>query len=131
TFSFASRAKREPSTAQACALGIILASTIMGLRVLGLVAVSNPSLLPQVSIPVGALTLAGFAAGAILYFTGRKDGAGSESVKFVNPFELSSAFKFGLLFALVLLGSKAAISAWGQQGGYLAALLAGTVDVDA
>jgi uncharacterized membrane protein (DUF4010 family) len=131
TFSFSGRAKREPASAQACALGIVLASTVMGLRLLGLIAVTNSALLPLAAIPVGALTLGGFAAGAILYFTGKKDGAGAESVQFVNPFELSSAFKFGLIFALVLLGSKAAIQAWGQQGGYLAALLAGTVDVDA
>jgi uncharacterized membrane protein (DUF4010 family) len=129
--SFSSRAKRDPASAQACALGIILASTIMGLRVLGLVAVTNAPLLRQVAIPVGALSLGGFVAGAILYFTGRKGGGDAESVRFANPFELSSAFKFGLIFAVVLLGSKAAISAWGQRGGYLAALLAGAVDVDA
>lgn len=129
--SFSGRAKREPQAAKACAMGIILASTIMGLRVLGLVAVANRSLLLSVAPPVGALTLAGFIAAAVLYFSSRKDGLGSENVKFSNPFELKSAFKFGLLFTVVVVASKAATHAWGRSGSYLAALLAGATDVDA
>jgi uncharacterized membrane protein (DUF4010 family) len=130
-FSFSGRAKRDPASAQACALGIILASAIMGLRVIALVGVINRDLLPLVAIPMGGLALAGFVAGGIFYVTGRKNGPGAESVQLSNPFELSSALKFGALFAVVLLGAKAAIQGWGQRGGYLAALLAGTVDVDA
>jgi uncharacterized membrane protein (DUF4010 family) len=103
----------------------------MGLRVIALVGVINRDLLPLVAIPMGGLALAGFVAGGIFYVTGRKNGPGAESVQLSNPFELSSALKVGALFAVVLLGAKAAIQGWGQRGGYLAALLAGTVDVDA
>ena len=39
----------------------------MGLRLLGVVAITNSALLPLAAIPLGALTLAGFAAGAVLY----------------------------------------------------------------
>ena len=48
-----------------------------------------------------------------------------------NPFELGSALKFGLLFTVVLVASKAATKVWGAQGSYLASLLAGAADVDA
>jgi uncharacterized membrane protein (DUF4010 family) len=52
-------------------------------------------------------------------------------VHFSNPFELTSAIKFGFLFAAVLIGSKAAQIYAGSRGMYAAALLAGTTDVDA
>jgi uncharacterized membrane protein (DUF4010 family) len=129
--SFSARAKREPGAARACALGVILASTIMGLRVIGLVAITNPSLVLWIAVPLGALTAAGLVAAVILYLQSRHAGMGADSVRFKNPFELASAFKFGALFAAILVASKAATQHWGQQGGYVAALLAGTVDVDA
>jgi uncharacterized membrane protein (DUF4010 family) len=129
--SFSGRAKREPKAAKACALGVILASTVMGLRVLVLVAIINRDLLLSVAWPMGALTLAGALAAAILYISGRKEDLESEDVRFSNPFEIGSALKFGLIFAVVLVASKAATRTWGAQGSYLAALLAGAADVDA
>ena len=129
--SFSSRAKSEPKAATACALGILLASSIMGLRVIGVIAFTHPALVRLIAVPLGALALAGFAAGAILYLRKRNDDLGAEHVKFSNPFELTSAFKFGVLFTIILLVVKVATHHWGQRGGYAAALLAGTVDVDA
>jgi uncharacterized membrane protein (DUF4010 family) len=131
TLSFSGRAKREPQASKACALGVILASTIMGLRVIVLVTILNRGLTIPVALPLGALTLAGAAAAAVLYVSSRKDGLGAENVQFSNPFEIGSALKFGLLFTVVLVVSKAATQAWGVPGSYLAALIAGTTDVDA
>ena len=48
-----------------------------------------------------------------------------------NPFELGVAIRFGLIFACVLLASKAAQIYAGPAGMYAAAALAGTTDVDA
>lgn len=131
TYSFSARARQEPKVMRACALGILLASSVMGLRLLVLVFITNRSLLPQVAFPVGALTLAGFGAGGLLYLLTRKEASSADSVRFANPFELSSALKLGVIFAVVLMGSRAAIHYWGQRGGYLAALIAGGMDVDA
>jgi uncharacterized membrane protein (DUF4010 family) len=131
TLSFSARARREPAAAQACALGIVLASTIMGLRVIGLVAVTNRDLVPLVAAPMGALTLGGLVAATVLYLRTRRGGMGAERVQFSNPFEITSALKFGLLIMVVLLVSKAATATWGQRGTYFAALLAGLADVDA
>jgi len=129
--SFSSRAKKEPQAASACALGIILASSIMGFRVIAVVAFTNPGLVRLVAGPLAALAVAGFAAGGILYLTRKNGGLGADRVQFSNPFELMSALKFGLLFTLIMVVVKAATHHWGQRGGYAASLLAGTVDVDA
>jgi uncharacterized membrane protein (DUF4010 family) len=129
--SFSERARREPAAARACALGVILASTVMGVRVIAIVAVTNHALVWPVAVPVGLLTLGGLAAGASLYLKDRKSGMGADQVKFTNPFELGSALKFGILFTAILIGAKAATHFLGERGSFLAALVAGTVDVDA
>lgn len=131
TLSFSGRAKREPQAATACALGVVLASTVMGLRMIVLVAVVNRSLLEAVVLPLGALAAAGALAAGVIFSKSRKENVGAESVQFSNPFEISSALKFGLLFAAVLVASKWATHTFGAQGSYLAALLAGSTDVDA
>ena len=48
-----------------------------------------------------------------------------------NPFELSEAIKFGLLFGIVTVVAKAAQTYFGAAGLYLAGALAGLTDVDA
>jgi uncharacterized membrane protein (DUF4010 family) len=130
--TFSARAKREEAAAPACALGIILASTVMGVRLLAILALTNRALLPLIAVPLGALSVGGLAAAGLLYLRSRTmRDLESEDVRLSNPFELSSAFKFGLIFSLILLASRAATQLWGRQGGFLAAVLAGTVDVDA
>jgi uncharacterized membrane protein (DUF4010 family) len=48
-----------------------------------------------------------------------------------NPFELSEAIKFGLLFGIVTVVAKAAQTYLGATGLYLAGAVAGLTDVDA
>jgi uncharacterized membrane protein (DUF4010 family) len=54
-----------------------------------------------------------------------------EELEISNPFELGPAIKFGLVFALVLVISKAAEVYLGETGLYLSSFLAGLADVDA
>lgn len=131
TLSFSGRAKREPKIREACALGIVLASTVMAARVIGLVAVTNRALVASVAVPVGAMAGCGLLAAVVLFFRSRKEGVNAEKVEFSNPFEISSAIKFGIVFSVVLLASKFATTTWGNKGTYIAALLAGGTDVDA
>lgn len=131
TLSCAGRARAEPELSTAAALGIVLASSIMSARVLIEVAVVHPPLLRALILPIGAMMLTGAAVALVLYLRSRSMPTVTSEVRFANPFELTSAVKFGLLFALVLIGSKAAQLYAGALGMYGAALLAGTTDVDA
>lgn len=131
TLSFSGRAKNEPAVAGACATGVVLACSIMPIRVIAEVAVVNPGLVRTVAIPMGAVAAAGLLSAGALFLASRKQKAAAEQVKVANPFQLSSAVKFGLLFAAVLFVSKAATLHFGAAGIYLAGLLAGTTDVDA
>jgi uncharacterized membrane protein (DUF4010 family) len=110
---------------------VMLASSLMFVRVMAEVAVVNPPMLRLVAVPMGAMAACLLVASAQLYRRVREvRGEGSE-VEFANPFALGSALKFTLLFALVLLGSRAATEYLGQGGAYLAGVLAGLTDVDA
>jgi uncharacterized membrane protein (DUF4010 family) len=131
TLSMAGRARERAELAVPAALAVVLASTIMFARIYAIVALVNPALAPQVALPMAAAGLAGLAASLRLWLHSRRAVGGGAPVVFKNPFELGQALKFALLFAVVLLGSKAAAIHLGAAGTYAAGLLAGSTDVDA
>lgn len=132
TISFSSRSKEEPALSRTLAIGIVLASSVLFPRVLVEVAAVNADLLPMVAIPIVAMLSAGLGAAGLSLRARRESGSAGESgVEFKNPLKLGSAITFGLVFALVLLGVRAAEEYLGNAGVYLASGLAGLADVDA
>jgi uncharacterized membrane protein (DUF4010 family) len=129
TLSFAQRSQREAELAKPFALAITVAWTVMFSRVVVEVAALNRALLRVLWLPMAASAAVGLAYGVYLYFSQRTDEEGQ--VAFSNPFELGPALKFGLLYALVLLVSKAALMYLGDTGVYLSSVVAGLADVDA
>jgi uncharacterized membrane protein (DUF4010 family) len=129
TISFSGRTKEDPSLAPAAAGAIAIASTIMLARVGVLVALINPNLLGKLVIPLGAATAGAIIGGVLMYR--RAEETKVEDVGVKNPFELGTAIRFGLVFALILFAIKAAKHYLGDAGLYLAAALGGTTDVDA
>ncbi|HEY6098568.1 MAG TPA: DUF4010 domain-containing protein [Anaeromyxobacter sp.] len=132
TISMAGRARERPDIADSAALAVTLASTVMFVRVIAIVAIVNPSLTSGVAFPMIAAAAGGVGATAVLWLrSGRALTKKEEGIAFSNPFELGAALKFALLFAVILVGSKAATVYLGTAGTYAAGLLAGTTDVDA
>lgn len=128
TLSFANRTKQEPKLAPVAAGAIAIAWTIMLGRVGVLVALIDPALLKTLALPLGAMVVAALVG---LLLTFRRNGGDDAKVELTNPFELGSAIKVTLMFAVVLLATKAANQYLGDQGLYLASALGGTTDVDA
>jgi uncharacterized membrane protein (DUF4010 family) len=131
TLSMSGRARERPEVAGAAALAVVLASTIMFLRILAIVAVVNPALPGLLAWPMAGAALAGFCASLVLWLRSRHGAHEGAAVVFTNPFELGRALQFALLFAVVLLGSKAAALYLGTAGTYAAGVVAGSTDVDA
>ncbi|MBN1889161.1 MAG: MgtC/SapB family protein [Thermoflexales bacterium] len=129
TLSFAQRSQREAELARPFALAITVAWTVMFTRVMVAVAALNPALLRVLWPPMAAAAAAGLAYCGYLYFSQRTDR--QEVMAFSNPFELGPAVKFGLLYAVILLVSKAAQTYLGSTGLYLSSIVAGLADVDA
>jgi uncharacterized membrane protein (DUF4010 family) len=130
--------------ANALDCGVLLAWTVMCVRVLVLVVVVNRALLASllISFLVMAVVVAGFAA--LLYFRGGSADKGTRAkrmsakgpsakgeVAVTNPFSLTAAAKFAALFAVVLLTVKIVQQTMPPSGLYADAALSGLVDVDA
>ncbi|RMG29483.1 MAG: MgtC/SapB family protein [Gammaproteobacteria bacterium] len=121
---------RRGQDASLLAAGVLVASAIMFPRVLVIVTIVNPDLLPPLVVPLGLMFLAALLAAAWFYLRRPERGDGM-APELGNPFELVPAVKFGLLLTLVILATSA-LKAWmGSQGVYLAAGVSALADVDA
>ncbi|HEX5688892.1 MAG TPA: MgtC/SapB family protein [Roseiflexaceae bacterium] len=130
TLSFAQRSRREPAMSSAFALAIVVAWTIMFVRVVVIVALVNWDLARSLALTLGWVASASVMASLILWRRSRSSQTGVVAAG-ANPFELSEAIKFGLLFGVVTIAAKAAQVYLGAAGLYLAGALAGLTDVDA
>ncbi len=132
TLTLSERSRESTGLVRPLALGLVLAWTIMFVRVLIEVQVVNSALLADVIVPVGAGTLVGLAVATYLYLRGRgEEKAESDRSEFSNPFRLGPAIQFGLLYGVILIASKAASMYLGDRGVYLSAFVSGVADVDA
>jgi uncharacterized membrane protein (DUF4010 family) len=134
TLSFARHSQQAEDDAEVHALasGTLLSWLVMLVRVMGLVALLNVTLLPRVAVPLGAMAVVTALLTAWHYRTGLQEGLreGKPAPAVRNPFSLAAAMRFGALFAVVLLGVKIVED---HAPGWVVGLaaLAGTVDVDA
>ncbi|EKE67747.1 MgtC/SapB family protein [Gallaecimonas xiamenensis] len=110
------------------AAGILVACAIMYPRMLVVVAVVNPALLPQLWLPLGAM---GLASGLLALTLWRRGSSVSQGELGAKPFQLWPAVQFGLMIAGILLLSNAITHWFGEEGLWLVALAAGLADVDA
>ncbi len=119
----------EPSLARYFGLGIMIASTIMFLRVLVLTFVIDAQLGVKLAVPLLLPLLVGIGCG--FYLWRKRSTQGDPKLEVKNPMELGRALQFALVFAVVLFISRAAHHFFGATGVYVAGGLAGLTDVDA
>ncbi len=110
---------------------ILIASGVMYLRLIALLALFNHALLRMVLVPF--LVLAGVAAGAGWLWSRRADHAqtgAQESLEPKNPLDLLAAFFFAALFLVMLVATQLAVTYLGRGGLNALAALMGVSDVD-
>ena len=110
---------------------ILIASGVMYLRLIALLALFNHALLRMVLVPF--LVLAGVAAGAGWLWSRRADhaqAAAQESLEPKNPLDLLAAFFFAALFLVMLVATQLAVTYLGRGGLNVLAALMGVSDVD-
>lgn len=129
TVSYARRSKSSPDSAALASLAIMLASTVVFVRVGFEVALVAPDLFRQVFPQFGIMFLwmALIAAGA--YWAARHRKVAAPEPK--DPSNLGAAVVFGGLYALVLMAVAAARVYFGDAGLYAVAALSGLTDMDA
>jgi uncharacterized membrane protein (DUF4010 family) len=111
-------------------LAIMVAWTIMFLRVVLMVSLVNNAMARGLALALGWMVAASLLVSLVLW---RRSRTREKAVVTTgaNPFELSEAIKFGLLFGVVTVLAKAAEAYLGATGLYLAGAVAGLTDVDA
>ncbi len=129
TYSFARRSKEISDAGGKLSIGIILASTVMYLRVFIVLLIINISLIDYLWLPLLVFALSGVIVS--LFLSKKFVNHSDSSLKMKNPFELKSALLFGLIFAIIILVAKAAQMYLGSGGTFAASALAGITSVDA
>jgi len=132
TISFSSASKEHPDMTYHYARAIVIASTMMFLRALFLILVIYPPLLLKVIIPFALMVSTGLFYNVI---TQKKNQNKNETVhpeyKITNPLKITTAIKFGLLYALLVVGMEYAQRFFGTSGVYLTSFLTGLTNISA
>ncbi len=134
TSAMSVESKRNSKITTPFTIAIVLASSVMLLRVGFEVFVLNRTLLPQLALSLGTMLL---ASGGVLIFlwqmSSRADRQqkSKNELKLSSPFQLAPALKFALFYILILFVAHFANAFFGTQGVYAAAAFSGLADVDA
>ena len=130
TVVLARAAAAKPATNSVAQAGIILATAIMYLRILAIVAIFDPPLALGIAPAVILLSLAGAGMAALQYRRARRVSIGADRARPRNPLELTAAAVFAVLFVVTSIATQWAQSRFGALGVNALAAVVGFVDID-
>jgi uncharacterized membrane protein (DUF4010 family) len=128
TLSLAQRSNKK-KISRLLGFAILLSWTVMVPRVLVQVGVLNLDLFIASWLPLAAVGLVTLGYALFLYVA--RPEVNSEKIVLQNPFDIMTALRFGLVYAVILLVSRAAQLFFGVQGVLLSSFLAGFSDLNA
>jgi uncharacterized membrane protein (DUF4010 family) len=131
TVVMAKRAKETSGSASLFAGGILMASGVMYLRLVVLIAIFNRRLVAMVALPLLVLGAIGLVFGWI-WSRRRQNQPGEVKKQYVprNPLELWAAFLFAGIFIAMLVLTKIVVVHLGRGGVFGLAAIMGVTDVD-
>lgn len=130
TLAFSRRSKEDPASSTDYAQAVVLACTIMLLRIFVAVAVINRPLALAAAPCFGIMAVPGLAYIAWRWLF-RKAGSEVSTPSLNNPLSLSIAIKFALIYAVIAFFVKAA-TLFNLQGGMIPlSFVSGLTDMDA
>lgn len=135
TLTFARRSRDEGTSdagANILAAGLLLAWSVMFVRVVAVVAFVHRPLVAPLAMPFAMMGVVCLGAAGAAYWLARGErAAAGVEVPLSNPFSLRSAVKFALFFAAVMLVVEMMRTQASAERLYVVAALAGMTDVDA
>jgi uncharacterized membrane protein (DUF4010 family) len=129
TVSYARRVASAPAQIMPAVVVIMLACTVMYVRLLIEVAVVAPWSVWDVAPPILAMGGWTLLWALVALFQARRKSVPLPEQE--NPTELKSALFFGIMYALVLLAVAWGTRRYGDQGTYAVAFLSGLTNMDA
>jgi uncharacterized membrane protein (DUF4010 family) len=131
TVMLARRMRAVPAFHRQAQTGIILATAVMYLRLLIIVALFDSSLAATLALPLITLALLGLGFAALWYWLTLRAGDFPSTVETpANPLELTAAFVFAIVFVVISIASDWVRSKFGEAGLYGLAALVGASDID-
>jgi uncharacterized membrane protein (DUF4010 family) len=131
TLTLARMAKDEPARGGVSAGGAIIAGATMMVRIIALVAVTNPALLDRVTLPLAAAAAVSALAGLALVARTPENGNGHNEIGLKNPLDLAAVLRFGAVLTAVGVAARFATRLGGGAGAIALAAISGLADVDA
>jgi uncharacterized membrane protein (DUF4010 family) len=128
TTAMAQQSKRSIGAVTLFAMGSVIASSIAAIRVLTTASLVNPTILQWLVAPMALL---GIIGALFIWRLHTKTVITDENVSLNNPFQISSAITFALLFVVISFLARSSTAYFGVNGLYFASLFAGVADVDA
>jgi uncharacterized membrane protein (DUF4010 family) len=122
-------AQQQPGQAHHALQAALLASSVMYLRILVLVAFLNGAFVPALAWKLGVLCAAGFVL-AWLVRPLAEPGARGPASTMQNPFEIVPALMFALLFVVLMVATKLVQAHFGDSALLGLAAVIGVVDID-
>lgn len=129
TVSYARQCRGNPGAVLPAALVIVVASTVVLVRVAIEIAAVARGLLSAALLPLGLVFVVLAAISVGLYL--RVHQGDAEAPVHGNPSQLRAAIVFGALYAAILLFVAYVRTQFGDRAIYLAAVISGLTDVDA
>jgi uncharacterized membrane protein (DUF4010 family) len=129
TVSYARCTSRDVMGARIGAVVIMIASTVMYIRVLIAILVVSPEFFGHAVVPVLILLSLTLLPAVAVWFRIRRQSAQLPEQE--NPTQLKSAMVFAAMYALVLFALAVAKEYLGGRGLYLVAALSGLTEMDA
>jgi uncharacterized membrane protein (DUF4010 family) len=127
--SYSRRGLESYSQRQVAAIVIMIASTVVFIRVLIEIAVVSPKFLLFSIGPILIVMGLALTPALILWYRFRNEP--SDIPEQENPTQLRSALTFGVLYAVILFALAASEKYVGEQGLYAVAAFSGLTDMDA
>jgi uncharacterized membrane protein (DUF4010 family) len=129
TVSYARRSAAAPASSGLAATVILIASTVVWVRVLVEIGVVAPGMLTSAIGPLAMMFAISVGVSAIAWLRHRADK--NEIPEQSNPSEMKAALLFAALYAAILVATAWAQDSWGSRGLFAVAIIAGLTDVDA
>ena len=130
TVVLARGAGAQPATGAVAQAGMMLATSVMYLRILAIIAVFDWSLAQRLAPVMLALFVLGVIAAAVQYWIARGHKSAAANTTPRNPLELTAAVVFATLFVVISIATQWARSRFGAAGVDTLAAVVGFTDID-
>ncbi len=130
TLSLSQRSRQNPEFSSSLSKGIVIAWSVMYLRLYLICVALVPSIAPHLALALLIPPVPGFL---FAYYLHRRDKKlhPVQMTNFTNPFELLPSIKFGVVFAVVLFIANAAEKYFGSGALFASCFITGLADMDA